>query len=270
MQAVLPASDVAACAALVEKGDPDRFLAAMAAPPAARGALFALYAFNLELARIPWVTREPLIARMRLQFWREVVAGERPAAHEVAGPVQALLEAGPLRAESLVPMVEAREVEIGTQAPFADRAALWAYLEGTAGALMAAALEALGAPADPATAAAARDFGAAQGLANYLVAVPALEAAGRRAWPADMPAGATGDAGHVGELAREGQARIARARPALRGLPSPARAALLAGWRAEALLGRAAADPFAVAQGRLVQSEFARRGSLLWRSLRGM
>ena len=40
-----------ACARLVERGDPDRFRVAMAAPPSAREALFPLYAFNLEVAR---------------------------------------------------------------------------------------------------------------------------------------------------------------------------------------------------------------------------
>ena len=42
---------VAACAELVERGDPDRFRAVMAAPVEARAQLFPLYAFNLEVAR---------------------------------------------------------------------------------------------------------------------------------------------------------------------------------------------------------------------------
>ena len=56
-----------ACAELVERGDPDRFLATMAAPVALRATLFPLYAFNVEIARAPWVTQEPMIAEMRLQ-----------------------------------------------------------------------------------------------------------------------------------------------------------------------------------------------------------
>ena len=64
---------VAACAELVQRGDPDRFLAVMAAPVGVRAQLLPLYAFNLEVARAPWVTQEPLIAEMRLQWWRDVV-----------------------------------------------------------------------------------------------------------------------------------------------------------------------------------------------------
>ena len=47
---------VAACAALVERSDPERYLAVMAAPVWARERLFPLYAFNLEVARAPWVS----------------------------------------------------------------------------------------------------------------------------------------------------------------------------------------------------------------------
>jgi phytoene/squalene synthetase len=80
-----------ACAEMVERSDPDRFRVAMAAPPAAREVLFPLYAFNLEVARAPWRTREPMLAEMRLQWWGDVVescaAGQTPPAHEVAGPL---------------------------------------------------------------------------------------------------------------------------------------------------------------------------------------
>ena len=62
-----------ACAAIVERGDPERFMAAMAAPVEARRVLFPLYAFNVEVARAPWVTEEPMIAEMRLQWWRDAL-----------------------------------------------------------------------------------------------------------------------------------------------------------------------------------------------------
>ncbi|MCB1349117.1 MAG: squalene/phytoene synthase family protein, partial [Maritimibacter sp.] len=64
---------LAACADLVRRGDPDRFRAAMAAPVEARARLFPLYAFNLEVARAPWASSDPTVAKMRLQFWRDVL-----------------------------------------------------------------------------------------------------------------------------------------------------------------------------------------------------
>lgn len=252
-------AEFAACAALVERGDPDRFLALMAAPPEARGPLAVLYAFNLELARAPWVTREPLVARMRLQFWRDVVAEpDRPRAHEVAGPLAALIRDRDLPAALFEAMIAAREDEI-EGAHLTDAAALRAYLTGTAGALMALAVRALGGAAD----AVAQGYGAGQGMANYLLAVPALIAAGRPTLPDDAPE-------TIEELAGWGLLELERARLARGTIARPARPALLAAWRARGVLGRALADPAAVAEGRLAGSEFARRGGLLWASLVGV
>ncbi len=75
------------CAALVRDLDRDRYLAALYAPAARRGALNALYAFNAEIARVREVAREPMPGEIRLQWWREVLAGERSGearAHPVA------------------------------------------------------------------------------------------------------------------------------------------------------------------------------------------
>ena len=79
--------DLTACARIVEKGDPARFKAVMAAPPKARDALFPLYAFNVEVARAPWVSAEPGIAEIRLHWWidalGEIAAGGMVRRHEV-------------------------------------------------------------------------------------------------------------------------------------------------------------------------------------------
>ena len=45
--------------------------------------------------------------------------------------------------------------------------------------------------------------------------------------------------------------------------------ALLAGWQTEALLKQVVADPLLVVQGRMGQSEFSRRGGLLWQAVTG-
>jgi phytoene/squalene synthetase len=244
---------IEACADLVRRGDPDRFLAVMAAPRAVRGRLFVLYAFNLEVARAPWVSAEPLIGRMRLAWWREVVANAASGAaraHEVAGPLHALIREASLPPEVLDRLVAARERD-AEGAPFGDRAAFEGYLEDTAGGLMWLAVRACGGTQE----AAARALGWAAGLAAYLAAVPALAARGRVPLVDDAPAA-------LCALAGEGLARLDRAA----GLRSPA---ALAGWMARPVLRRVRADPAAVDGGRLGFSEFARRGRLLWCALRG-
>src|ERR1700733_11991908 len=103
-------SELSIVGALVRRADPDRFLTALFAPPDRREALLTLYAFNNELARARASTSQPMLAMIRLQWWREVVEGVAKS-HEVATPLTALLEAGILdRAESLA-LIDAREAE---------------------------------------------------------------------------------------------------------------------------------------------------------------
>ncbi len=249
-----------ACAALVERGDPDRFAATMAAPPKARESLFPLYAFNIEVARAPWVTQEPLIAEMRLQWWRDVVASPASGAalaHEVAGPLHHVIHAKNLPIPTLDKLIAARRWDIG-QNPFQTTEDLSDYLEDTGAALMWLAAKSLNAP-DRAEQT-ARNAGWATALATYLRAVPDLIARGRTPLP-DLGAQA------ITALAQTGLSRLTAAKEARATLPRYAAAALFPAWQTRALLTRAAQDPAAVTEGMLQQSEFARRGGLALRAL---
>ncbi len=252
---------IAACAALVEKGDPDRFAATMAAPPPARQPLWVLYAFNLELARAAWVSPEPMICRMRLQWWVDTVAeagaGGARRAHEVAGPLHDLIRATPALVPLLTAMAGARDWDIDAQ-PFPDAGALTAHLDATAGSLMRAAALALGAP--PAAEQAVRDVAHAQGLAAWFCATAALTDRGRQPLPDPSPAAITA-------LAGAALTRLARA--ALHTVPKPARPALYPAWAARALLTQAAREPGRVLSGRLGLSDFTRRARLARLALTG-
>ncbi|HEX9857195.1 MAG TPA: squalene/phytoene synthase family protein [Paracoccaceae bacterium] len=252
-----------ACAAIVERSDPDRFAACMAAPLAARARLLPLYALNAELARVPWVSAEPMIAEMRLQWWRdaleEITSGDSAQGHEVLAPLAEVIRDAALPGDVLDRLVAARCWDIHRD-PFADRAAFDAYLEDTGAGLMWLAARALGAPA--AAEPVVRDAGWAMALAGFLCAVPELEARGRVPLIDGRPQA-------VAALAGEGLARLRKARAARASLPRDARPALLAGWQTAGLLRLAARDPFRVAEGRLRLSEFARRGGLLWAALTG-
>lgn len=245
-----------ACADLVRAGDPDRFLATMAAPPAQRGPLFTLYAFNLEVARAPYLTEEPVIAEMRLQWWRDVVAAAGSGAaraHEVAAPLHALIAAQGLPVPVLDTLIAVRRWDCWREA----QDDLTGYLEATGAGLMWLAAKALGAGAEVEPA--SRAAGWASGLANYLRAVPALQARGR------LPlADSTRTA--IAALAGQGLERLAQARA---GPVGPAAAALRSAWLAGPILRQAARDPSAVTEGRLEVAEVRRRGGMLWRSLRG-
>jgi phytoene synthase len=78
------------CASLVRQEDRDRFIATLFAPAESRPPLMALYAFNVEVERIPLLVRDPFAGEVRLQWWHDVIAG--PAREQAAGsPVAAAL-----------------------------------------------------------------------------------------------------------------------------------------------------------------------------------
>lgn len=167
--------------ALVRRHDPDRFLAALFAPPDRRETLLALYAFNHELARAREATTEPALALIRLHWWREVVEGARRR-HEVATPVGAALDAGALHAPDLLAMIDAREAE--AEPSILSLAAWQAYVQGTAGTLALAAGRALG--ADPALLARLFALGTGYGVAGQLRSLRALARQQRCLLPDDM------------------------------------------------------------------------------------
>ncbi|RYH10391.1 squalene/phytoene synthase family protein [Tropicimonas sp. IMCC6043] len=252
---------IADCAAITEKGDPDRFLATMTAPVPARAALFPLYAFNVEVTRAPWVSAEPMICEMRLQWWHdvlgEIAAGAPLRAHEVAIPLTELLRDRGLPVEPLQALVAARRWDI-YRAPFETTGQFDAYIEATSAGLMWLAAQALGAPEE--CEAAIRAVGWAGGLAGFLRAVPELRARGRQPLVDAEPAA-------IGALAQDGLERLARARRA--GLPANLTPALRAAWRAEPTLRRAATAPERVLAGELEESGVARRLRLLRISVTG-
>ncbi len=103
------------CAALVREADRDRFLATLFAPAEHRNALFALYAFNLEIERVRDVAREALPGEIRLQWWRDVLNGERDgeaAAHPVSAALQDTLGRYGFVTEPLLQLLDARTFDL--------------------------------------------------------------------------------------------------------------------------------------------------------------
>ncbi len=231
----------------------------MAGPVDARAVLFPIYAFNVEVARAPWVSAEPLIGEMRLQWWRdvleEIAADAPPRAHEVVAPLAGVAKGGRLPLGVLDGLVDAHRVHVD-EAGFDTEDALDAFLEATGAGLMWASASALG--ADPGQEQAVRALGWASGLAAYLRAIPDLEARGRRPLPDGRPEA-------VRAWANSGLKKVREARHARFG--SGIHPALVAGWRTHATLARAVQTPGAVSAGALEESEFRRRGTLLWRAL---
>lgn len=251
--------DLTACAALVQRGDPDRFMAAMAAPVAVRRVLFPIYAMNVEVARAPWVTQEAMIAEMRLQWWRdavaEIAAGGPVRRHEVVTPLSDVLISD--LAAQADEMIAVRRWDIYRD-PFEDSDHFERYIDQTSGTLMWLAARSLGAADEQVV----RDFAFASGLANWFRAIPELEANRRVPLLDGTPDG-------VRALAEQGLARLTNARKQRSEISKEAGAALLAGGQAESILKQAAVHPEHVAKGTLGTSEARKRLGLMLRSATG-
>ncbi len=233
--ATAPIAALPPLAAMARAEDPDRFLAALFVPAPRREAMFALIAFNHELARARAAAKTPLIALMRLQWWRDVVAdaaaGKPPRRHAVAEPLHAAIAAGLLDPADLTAMADAREAEAEEEG-IPTRSAFAAYLRGTAGGFAVAAGRLLGLTAGR-DLAALQQAGGLYGLAGLLRSTAALARQGRSLLPTEAiaPQEVVADPAVAAPLIRAlgatGVAALPDAATALRGLPRGAIAAAL-------------------------------------------
>jgi NADH dehydrogenase [ubiquinone] 1 alpha subcomplex assembly factor 6 len=179
--------------------DPERWRATLFAPADLRFRLVALYAFNIEIARVRETVSEAILGQIRLQWWREalgeIAAGGRHRQH----PIVACVAAAKLDLDCLNRAIDARERDLDDSL-FADIGALEVYASESAGAIFEAAF--LAANADPGP---AKQLGTGYALVGLLRAVPFFARQRRILLPADLLA----KAGLAAETIHEGKAGAA-------------------------------------------------------------
>jgi phytoene synthase len=121
------------CEALVRASDKDRFVASLFAPTDSRAHLFALYAFNLEIARVAEVAHTPLAGEIRLQWWYDALTGAGhgdATGHPVLGALLDTLDRCRLSAQPLLDLIEARRSDL-YQEPIATLTEFESYVRRT-------------------------------------------------------------------------------------------------------------------------------------------
>jgi NADH dehydrogenase [ubiquinone] 1 alpha subcomplex assembly factor 6 len=175
------------CGEQVRRYDNDRFLCTLFAPPAKREALWSIYAFNLELARIRESVSQPLLGHMRLRWWMDTldaVYDRRPPNHPVALALGETVQHFHVDRSHLDRIIAGRATDLEDSAP-PTIGALIEYADATSAAVSAAALEILAATGDQ-TREAAREVAIAWALVGLVRAVP-FHARSRRIYlPADL------------------------------------------------------------------------------------
>ena len=247
------------CETLVREADHDRFIAGLFVTADRRPHLYALYAFDIELRRVDHVVREALAGEIRLQWWRDALAGEARG-DAMANPVAAALidtvARRGLPADALTGLIDARARDLyGEPFPTLEAFEARARLsEATVFNLAARILDDAGAAGQVSAPA-----GIAMATAGVLHDLPHEAARGRISLPLDLldrhavaydsirSGTATAPlAAAVAEFARPGRARLDEVRRGWACLSPQARPAFLPLAVTDALLARAErnADPF--------------------------
>jgi phytoene synthase len=165
------------CENLVRAADKDRYLATLFAPADRRGPLFALYAFAHEIATVRDRAREPMPGEIRLQWWRDVLGGERDGeagANPVAAALMQTVARFALPVPRLIDLIEAHAFDLYDD-PMPNLDVLDAYLRRTSATVFDLAALICGGPAEYAS----ERAGIAYGITALLRAF-ALHASRRR------------------------------------------------------------------------------------------
>ncbi|MGE0117609.1 MAG: phytoene/squalene synthase family protein [Dongiaceae bacterium] len=272
------------CLEQVRRFDRDRYLTALFAPADRRDDLLALYAFSLEVARIRELIREPMMGRIRLQWWRDAVAeiyAGNERRHQVVQPLATAVRRHGLARAPLDRLIDAREADMEETSP-ADLPALIAYADATAAGLGLLALRVLDGEEKSPAADVVRAVWLAAALTGLLRAIP-FQARRRRIQLPQTLMAAHGVAARdllelrhppalpaaVRVIAQEARRRLDSARPAATALPRRLMPALLPGTLTALYLRRLERSGYDVFAPAVQQAPPARVWRLLLASLRG-
>lgn len=204
------------CEQMVRSDDKDRFLATLFAPQKYRRALHALYAFNLEVARVRELAREPMPGEIRLQWWRDALFGAGPG-DAVANPVAAALREVVVRYRlppaALSDLIDARAFDLYDD-PMPSLAELETYAARTSSALIDLAARILRDGKDHGAGDLVGHAGAAYAIAGLLRAFPIHSARRQLYVPQDMMQryGAQAEDAFAGKATTELRAALAELR----------------------------------------------------------
>ncbi|NGN44417.1 phytoene/squalene synthase family protein [Mesorhizobium sp. CGMCC 1.15528] len=176
----------------VRAADRDRYLSALYAPEDKRTGLFALYAFNAEIAGVRDRIREALPGEVRLQWWRDVIAAgtvEAASGHPVAEALVDTIATYGLPQNAFQNYLDARIFDLYDD-PMPSRNDLEGYCGETAAALIQLASMILDPQTAPKFAELAGHAGCAQAITGLLRLMPIHRARGQCFVPKDILAAA--------------------------------------------------------------------------------
>lgn len=174
------------CGQIVRDHDRDRFLLSMFAPPETREALWALFAYNHELAKAREVVSDSTLGLIRLQWWREAVGcvyeNKAQPENAIINALALAIKAHDLPRELFDTLAYAREFDLENVSP-GNLEGLLNYADFTSTPLMKLAVKVTG---DDPEMEPVYPVAVNYALAGILRAVPAHAGQGRCYLPEDL------------------------------------------------------------------------------------
>jgi len=161
------------CANLVRTHDFPRYASTLFVPAPERRALLALYAFNVEVCRVPAQVSQPLPGEMRLQWWTDMLTGKGHGGVEgnpVATELLLAIRSRRLPVERHTRLIEEHQFDLYND-PMPTMAALEGYINDTSSAVFSLAAMVMGA-ASSEIEHLARHAGLALGIVQVMASLP--------------------------------------------------------------------------------------------------
>ncbi|HEY0849644.1 MAG TPA: phytoene/squalene synthase family protein [Bradyrhizobium sp.] len=168
-----PRDAAAYCADLVRSHDFPRYASTLFLPGVHRRPMLAIYAFNVEVARVRDQVSQPLPGQMRLQWWIDLLAGHDQGSIEgnpVASELMWTIRTWRLPLDRLAQLVIEHEFDLYND-PMPSLSALEGYANDTASTLFACCARILARPSE-AIDHAARHAGLAYGMIDVINKLP--------------------------------------------------------------------------------------------------
>ncbi|OUS18703.1 hypothetical protein A9Q97_00520 [Rhodospirillales bacterium 47_12_T64] len=176
------------CGNDVKATDYDRYLTCLFAPEECRDALFALYAFNQEIAKTAEVVSEPLTGMIRLQWWRESIQGiydGTPRKHVVVEALSEAIHQFSLERAAFDKLIDCREFDLDEEVP-TTLGSLEEYVESSSSVLLKIAVGITSKTCSENIQQATKHMGLAWGILGLIRAIP-FHAGKKRAYiPQDL------------------------------------------------------------------------------------
>ncbi|XP_078396920.1 NADH dehydrogenase (ubiquinone) complex I, assembly factor 6 isoform X2 [Cetorhinus maximus] len=161
------------CVQLVRNRDYEGFLASLLLPPESRSSVFALRAFNAELAQVQDLVSQKTIGLMRMQFWRQLIEdiySDNPPHQPIAIELWKAVRKHKLTKRWFLRIIDEREKNLNENV-YRNIQELESYAENAQSSFIYLVLEVLGVK-DIHADHAASHIGKAQGIVTCLRATP--------------------------------------------------------------------------------------------------